>query len=393
MTTNVRRRRSLAKAEGRQALGFATPALAGLAVFTIVPVVLSIVMSSSTGRRSARRPSSESTTTSACSPPAPTSGRVLRNTAVFTILYVPLNVGLSLVLAMALAPRIRGRGALRVLFFIPVVTPMVANVLVWKMVLLQPQGLFNGAAESWFGVTLPNFLADPQWAMIMVVVMSVWQGVGYNMLIFSAALEQLPESVMEAARIDGASGLRMQLSIVIPMISPAIFFATIMTMITAPVGLRAAAAAHRRRTWQRHATAGAVHLQPGVQVPGTGSRRRRSVDPLRPHHRDHGAAVRRAEEVGAPVVPELSTHPSSSMTTTSRSSAPDARVRPSAGRSACAWSSPTCSCISRPRSSCRRSSTRSSALKPNSEMFTMPPSLIASEVRWTNSTSSPTGRS
>lgn len=232
MTTNVRRRRSLAKAEGRQALGFATPALAGLAVFTVVPVVLSIVMSFFDWPTFGEKTFIGIDNYIRLFTSSPDFWPALRNTAVFTILYVPLNVGLSLVLAMALAPRIRGRGALRVLFFIPVVTPMVANVLVWKM-LLQPQGLFNGAAESWFGVTLPNFLADPQWAMIMVVVMSVWQGVGYNMLIFSAALEQLPESVMEAARIDGASGLRMQLSIVIPMISPAIFFATIMTMITA----------------------------------------------------------------------------------------------------------------------------------------------------------------
>ncbi|PRB19035.1 carbohydrate ABC transporter permease [Microbacterium sp. MYb62] len=232
MTTNVRRRRSLAKAEGRQALGFATPALAGLAVFTVVPVVLSIVMSFFDWPTFGEKTFIGIDNYIRLFTSSPDFWPALRNTAVFTILYVPLNVGLSLVLAMALAPRIRGRGALRVLFFIPVVTPMVANVLVWKM-LLQPQGLFNGAAESWFGVTLPNFLADPQWAMIMVVVMSVWQGVGYNMLIFSAALEQLPESVMEAARIDGASGLRMQLGIVIPMISPAIFFATIMTMITA----------------------------------------------------------------------------------------------------------------------------------------------------------------
>ncbi|WP_341942310.1 sugar ABC transporter permease [Microbacterium sp. LWH10-1.2] len=232
MTTNARRRGSLAKAEGRQALGFATPALAGLAVFTVVPVVLSIVMSFFDWPTFGEKTFIGIDNYIRLFTSSPDFWPALRNTAVFTILYVPLNVALSLVLAMALGPRIRGRGALRVLFFVPVVTPMVANVLVWKM-LLQPQGLFNGVSETWFGTTLPNFLADPQWAMIMVVVMSVWQGVGYNMLIFSAALEQLPESVMEAARIDGASGLRMQLSVVIPMISPAIFFATIMTMITA----------------------------------------------------------------------------------------------------------------------------------------------------------------
>ncbi len=229
-TTAQRRRGSLAKAEARQALGFASPALVGLALFTIVPVVLSIVMSffdwPTFGERTFNGGANYGRLLD-----DPNFLPSLKNSLVFTVLYVPASIILSLVLAIGLGPRIRGRGALRVLFFIPVVTPMVANVLVWKM-LLQPQGLFNGLSQTWFGIELPNFLADKSWAMIMVVVMSVWQGLGYNMLIFSAALEQLPDSVIEAARIDGAAGLRMTWSIILPMISPSIFFAAIMTMIT-----------------------------------------------------------------------------------------------------------------------------------------------------------------
>ena len=232
MTITTKRRGSLARAEARQALGFASPALVGLALFTIVPVGLSIVMSvydwPTFGDRTFNGVDNYATLFTS----SPDFWPALRNSAVYTLLYVPLSIALSLVLAIGLGPRIRGRGALRVLFFIPVVVPMVANVLVWKM-MLQPQGLFNGLAQSWFGVTLPNFLADPYWAMIMVVAMSVWQGLGYNMLIFSAALEQLPESVLEAASIDGAHGFRLIWSVMIPMISPSIFFATIMTMITA----------------------------------------------------------------------------------------------------------------------------------------------------------------
>ena len=230
-TTAARTRRgSLARVEARQALGFASPALVGLALFTIVPVVLSIVMSffdwPTFGARTFNGGANYTRLLD-----DPNFLPALKNSLVFTVLYVPTNIILSLLLAIGLGPRIRGRGALRVLFFIPVVTPMVANVLVWKM-LLQPQGLFNGVATSWFGVELPNFLADRNWAMIMVVVMSVWQGLGYNMLIFSAALEQLPESVLEAAAIDGASGWRVTWGIILPMISPSIFFAAVMTMIT-----------------------------------------------------------------------------------------------------------------------------------------------------------------
>ena len=91
--------------------------------------------------------------------------------------------------------------------------------------LLQPKGALNGISEGLFNHTLPSFLADPFWAMVMVVTMSVWQGLGYNMLIFSAVLEQLPDSVIEAARIDGATGARLFFHVTLPMISPANFIA------------------------------------------------------------------------------------------------------------------------------------------------------------------------
>ena len=228
---STRTRGSLARAESRQALGFASPALVGVAVFTAVPVVLSVVMSLYHWPTFGEREFAGIDNYVRLFTESPDFWPALRNSAVFTLAFVPINIVLSLALAIALAPRIRGRAALRVLFFIPVVTPIVANVLVWKM-LLQPQGLFNGIALSVFGIELPNFLAEPFWAMFMVVTMSVWQGLGYNMLIFSAALEQLPEPVVEAATIDGARGARMLFSVTLPLISPAIFFATIMTIIS-----------------------------------------------------------------------------------------------------------------------------------------------------------------
>ncbi|KAM9863197.1 Lactose transport system permease protein LacF [Leucobacter sp. BZR 635] len=230
-TKQTTRRGALARSESRQALGFVSPALAGLALFTVVPVGLSIIMGFFDWPTFGEKTFVGIQNYVTLFTKSPDFWPALRNTFVFTLLYVPVSVVLSYLLALSLSSRIRGRGALRVLFFIPVVTPMVANVLVWKM-LLQPQGLFNGLSQSWFGIQLPNFLADPQWAMIMVVAMSVWQGLGYNMLIFSAALEQLPETVIEAARIDGAKGLTMLWKVTVPLTSPSIFFATIMTMIS-----------------------------------------------------------------------------------------------------------------------------------------------------------------
>ncbi|ALV45796.1 carbohydrate ABC transporter membrane protein 1, CUT1 family [Arthrobacter alpinus] len=230
-TVNDRRRGALAKVESRQALGFVSPALAGLAVFTVLPVVLSIIMAFFDWPTFGEKKFIGFDNYIKLFTNSPDFWPSLRNTAVFTILYVPLSVILSLTLALSLHERIRGRAALRILFFIPVVTPMVANVLVWKMI-LQPQGMLNGLSVEWFGYQLPNFLADPQWAMVMVVLMSVWQGLGYNMLIFSAAVEQLPDSVMEAAKLDGARGLRLLWKVKLPLISPSIFFASVMTMIS-----------------------------------------------------------------------------------------------------------------------------------------------------------------
>ncbi|MCD4550161.1 carbohydrate ABC transporter permease [Schaalia sp. lx-260] len=232
MSTAPQRRRSrMAKIESRQALGFVTPALVGLCLFTIVPVCLSIVMSLYNWPAFGERSFIAFNNYKRLLIENPDFLPAVRNSVIFTVLYVPANIIVSLALAFIVGPRIRGRNAFRVLFFIPVVTPMVANVLVWKM-LLQPQGLFNGIAKTWFGFELPSFLAHPQWAMVMIVVMSVWQGAGYNMLIFSAAIEQLPEQVIEAARIDGAHGKVMLFKVILPMMSPAIFFASVMTVIS-----------------------------------------------------------------------------------------------------------------------------------------------------------------
>ena len=215
------RKGALRRAEARQALGFVSPALLGLGLFTLFPVGLSIVMSLFNWPTFGARTFNGLGNYIKLFTVSPDFWPAMRNTFVFAITYV---------LAVALNSRIRGRGVLRVLFFIPVVTPMVANILVWKM-LLQPKGALNGISEGLFNHTLPSFLADPFWAMVMVVTMSVWQGLGYNMLIFSAVLEQLPDSVIEAARIDGATGARLFFRVTLPMISPAVFFATVMTMI------------------------------------------------------------------------------------------------------------------------------------------------------------------
>jgi len=155
----------------------------------------------------------------------------LFNTIIFVVLYVPLNIVISLGLAVWISPRIRPRGLYRTIFFIPVVTPVVANAAIFSLI-LAPNGLIASLAQTWFGVQAPNFLGSKTWAMPAVVLLSIWQGFGYNMLVFSAALDNVPVSLTEAATIDGAGASARFFRIVLPLITPSIFFAVVLTLIS-----------------------------------------------------------------------------------------------------------------------------------------------------------------
>ena len=214
----------------RYALIFLAPSLLGLAVFTLFPTVMALVMSlfdwpvfgnpTFRGLDNYTRLLGSSV-----------FRQVVLNTCLFVVLYVPLNVAVSLGLAAWVSPKIRGRQAYRILFFIPVMAPMVANIMVWRL-MYQPSGLLDSTAQGVLGVNAPNFLGLSSWAMPAIVVMSVWQGFGYNFLVFSTAIDQVPQEQLEAAAIDGATGLQRFWCVTLPMITPSIFFATTLTLIT-----------------------------------------------------------------------------------------------------------------------------------------------------------------
>lgn len=216
--------------DGRAAGVFLTPSLVGLALFTLFPTAMALGISLFDwpvfGERKFLGLGNYSHLLH-----DPVFRRVVLNTTVFVLLYVPLNLVISLGLAVWLSPRIKGRQAFRVLFFIPVMTPMVANVMVWRL-LFQPGGLLDSSAQSLFGFHAPNFLGSSSWAMPAIVTMSIWQGFGYNFLVFSAALDQVPQSQLDSASIDGAGVLQRFRYVTWPMITPSIFFATTLTLIT-----------------------------------------------------------------------------------------------------------------------------------------------------------------
>jgi len=157
--------------------------------------------------------------------------QALGNTAIFAILGVPTVIGLSLVIALALNHS-QGRffTALRSFYFVPAITAIVAISLVWGYMFNTQFGLFNYLLST-VGLPPVQWLSDPIVVKFSVVLVAVWRGLGLNIIIFLAALQGVPKEYLEAAAIDGASGLRRTVSIVIPLLRFAIFFVSITTII------------------------------------------------------------------------------------------------------------------------------------------------------------------
>ncbi|MCP3801189.1 sugar ABC transporter permease [Allokutzneria sp. A3M-2-11 16] len=154
------------------------------------------------------------------------------HTLVYTFFTVPVAMVIAAVVAVLLNVKMRARAWYRAAFFLPHVTATVAIALVWMWMFEPRIGLFNALLEM-VGVTGPAWLADPDWAMTSVIVVSIWKGIGVKMLIYLAALQSIPHELYEAADLDGASGPRKFFSITLPLLKPATFFVFVVSMIDA----------------------------------------------------------------------------------------------------------------------------------------------------------------
>ncbi|MEQ8821138.1 MAG: sugar ABC transporter permease [Sumerlaeia bacterium] len=160
------------------------------------------------------------------------------NTAYFVALSVPLGVVLSLLLAILVNQKLPGIKVFRTLYFLPVVTSFVAVSLVWTWFYDPNIGVLNYLISQTFkfvGLTPPEpvkWLNDPRTAMLAIIIMSVWKGLGYNMVIFLAALQEVPVSLNEAATLDGAGRFQRFLHVTLPTISPITFFVIVITLIS-----------------------------------------------------------------------------------------------------------------------------------------------------------------
>jgi multiple sugar transport system permease protein len=156
--------------------------------------------------------------------------KALWNTAYYAILSVPIGIAASVLIAMLLNQKVKGMRLFRTIFYLPTVVSSVATALLWMWIMEPNFGLLNTLLSK-IGVIGPGWLSDPAWSKSSLIIMSLWT-VGGGMLIYLAALQDVPETLYESASLDGANGWKRFFKITLPMISPTIFF----NLITGVIG-------------------------------------------------------------------------------------------------------------------------------------------------------------
>jgi multiple sugar transport system permease protein len=154
----------------------------------------------------------------------------LRNTAFYTLLSVPIGMALALGLALALNQPLRGIALIRTAYFLPVVTSATAVGLVWAWIYSPASGLLNQAIGV-VGIPPQKWITDPFWAMPAIIAMSIWQGLGINVIVFLAGLQAIPQEYYDAASVDGAARWSRFRHVTLPLLTPSLFFTGILSLI------------------------------------------------------------------------------------------------------------------------------------------------------------------
>jgi len=155
----------------------------------------------------------------------------LKNTFYFVIVASPLSIAVSLGAALILSSKVvKLKAIFRLAYFIPVVTTLVAVAIVWRFIYHPRFGMLN-YLFGLIGINSIDWLGDPFWAMPSIILMSIWKNFGYNMIIFIAGLQNIPEHLYEAAILEGANVWQQFKKITLPMLAPTTIFISIITMI------------------------------------------------------------------------------------------------------------------------------------------------------------------
>lgn len=149
------------------------------------------------------------------------------NSFYFVILTVPVGVFIALLLAVLLNSKIKGRDVYRCIYFLPMVVAPAAVAMVWRWIFNAEVGILNQML-SVFGIRGPNWLSDPNLAIVSIAIIAIWSAVGYDLVMILAGLQSISASYYEAAEIDGANAVQRFFHITIPLISPTLFFVVLM---------------------------------------------------------------------------------------------------------------------------------------------------------------------
>ena len=218
----------------RAAWCFAGPALLVISVFFFLPVLAALVMSLTDFdiyalanldnlRFVGLRNYAELLQT-------PLFWQALGNTLYFVVVGVPLSIAASLGAALLLNSRLTWfKGLFRTAFFAPVVTSLVAVAVIWRYLLHTRYGMINHGLDQ-LGISPVDWLNDPDWAMPAIILFAVWKNFGYNMIIFLAGLQSIPDDLYEAAGLDGAGVWGQFRFITWPMLGPTMLMVSILSM-------------------------------------------------------------------------------------------------------------------------------------------------------------------
>jgi len=226
---------AIERQQARAARLFLAPALVLIGVFFFLPVVAGLLLSLTdfdlyaigspgTARFVGLRNYAETWN-------SPAFRGAVGNTLYFVLVGGPLSVALSLGAALLLNARlVRFRGLFRTVYFAPVVTTLVAVAIVWRYLYHPRYGLLDHALGL-LGISPVDWLGDPHWAMPAIILLAMWKNFGYNMLIFVAGLQSIPEELYEVAAVDGAGAVRRFLHVTLPGLAPVFLFVGVTTMI------------------------------------------------------------------------------------------------------------------------------------------------------------------
>ena len=216
----------LLNSESFMGLVFILPALLGIFVFIIIPIICSFALSFSkwdllnpikfVGLQNYIELFKE-----------PLFYKILFNTIVYALSVSVFGVIIPLILASVLNSKIRGSEFFKTAYFLPFITPMVVIAVVWAWIFDPNIGFLSQVLKIHI-----NWLYDKNYAMIALIIVSVWKLIGYNMIIFLSSMSSISNSIYEAAKIDGADNCSIFRKITIPMLSPTIFFVVIITIIS-----------------------------------------------------------------------------------------------------------------------------------------------------------------